>query len=282
MIKKFGIGLVLVFVLSACNLYGGLSHPGNDEQYLSAARACLDHGDYTCAKENYQALSSAYQDVQISELGLTTLAQNNIFSISDLVSSLGSNLGDASSFAFLAEKLATRGITNGTYRTSLKAVYDNDSAIIEPNLRAFSKFIAALGMFNEVLANAVGADGRLTATDIVNPATLAACRANGNNPANPSSCVFNLTNCAAPPGTAFTFNAGDTSNMNATSGLASDWSGAANVQKLLQAASAASSQLAVFTHGSSNQGLLNTINSLAGISAAEPCTRYLLIQLLNL
>ena len=83
MIKKFGIGLSLACLLTACNLYGGLSKPANDEQYLVAARACLDRGDYACAKENYQALSTNYNDVRISETGLTTLAETRIFSISD-------------------------------------------------------------------------------------------------------------------------------------------------------------------------------------------------------
>ncbi len=279
MIKKFGIGLSGVLILSACNLYGGLDKPGSDPQYLIAARACLDRGDYACAKENYQALSSAFNDVKVSETGLTTLAENNIFSISDLVSSLGSNLGGAASFSILAEALASRGITAGTYRTTLKTVYDNNAAIGEANLRAFSRFIAALGMFNEVLANAVGADGKLTAGDIVNPSTLAACRAGGTAPGNPSGCVLNAVNCAAPSGTALTYDGADAASMST---VGSDWSGPATIQKMIRAASAASTELSVFANASSNDGLLSTINQLATISGGEACTRFLLIQFLNL
>ncbi len=264
--------LLLTLSLTACNLYGGLSKPGNDQQYLLAARSCLDRGDYACAKENYNALSASFDDVKISETSLTIFAENNIFSISELVGSLGTNIGSASSFKTLAESLAQKGVTSGDYRTIIKTRYDADSSITDAKLKAFAKFIAALSMFNEVLANAVGADGSLTASDIVTAANVTACKAG-------SACD---PNCTAPTGTAMTYNSSDTSDLTLATSTTNDWSGAATIQKLVKAASEAQTEMNIFAPTSTNQGLLKAIQDLASISGAEPCARKLLIDYLAL
>ena len=262
--------LILPLFLTSCNLFGGLSSPSNDPQHLVSARACLDRGDYDCARTHYQALSKNYNDIQISEASLTTLAQNRIFSITDLVGSLGTALGNATSLSFLAQSLAAKGILSGSYRTIIKTVYDNDSAIVEPNLKSFSKFLASVAMFNETLANAIGPSGKLAASDIVDKTNLAACKAGG---------ACNLS-CTAPAGTGLTFDSTDTTSFT-TPG--SDWSGPATIQKLIVAASEASTELAIFTNGSSsNQGILSALQSLGKVSGAENCVRYLLLQNLSL
>ena len=237
--------LPLVLLLSACNLYGGLSKPSNDQQYLLAARSCLDRGDFTCAKENYEALSSSYEDVKLSETTLTVFAQNGIFSISDLVGTLGSDLGSASSFTSLAEILAGRSVTAGTYRTIIKAQYDADAGISDTKLKAFTKFIAAVSMFNEVLANAVGTDGVLTASDIVISTGVSTCKNSGVT-CDPS--------CAAPTGTALTYDATDVSDLTLAASTSNDWSGQATIQKLIRAASEASTELNIFASSSSGKG----------------------------
>jgi hypothetical protein len=266
---------ILPLLMMSCNLYGGLSKPSNDQQYLVAARACLDHGDYECARQNYEALSNSYNDIKISEGSLNSLAEGNIFSISDLVGSLGTNLGSASSFTFLAEALATRGVIGGAQRTVIKTAYDNDTSIQEPKLKAFSKFIAALAMLNEVLGNAVGADGKLSASDIVDASAVTACKAQAG------ALLCNA--CTHATITQFTYNAGDASDMNTTAGANADWSGPATIQKFLNAATSASTQYSAFASGSTDAGLLKAIQQLSALGvAAEDCVRYGIINILGL
>jgi hypothetical protein len=271
--------VILPLVMSGCNLYGGLSKPSDDNQYLVAARACLDSGDYPCAINNYNALSSQYNDEKVSELGLTLLAQENIFSISDLVASLGDNLGSSASFAFLAVALQQRGVTGGAARTTIKQVYDSDSGITDDTkLLAFSRFIATLAMMNEVLANAVGANGTLTAADIV--ATPATCN---------SSNGTDIVACAAPAGTALTYDSNDHSAFTnaGTSGTA-DWSGPATIQKLITAASQTASEFSLFGTGNTNQSLLDAIQQISqynagvGTPVAEAQVRWGITTALNL
>jgi len=49
-------GIALGLSLGGCpNLYDFADNPRNDEQRLSAARACLDRQDFVCATEYYAA-----------------------------------------------------------------------------------------------------------------------------------------------------------------------------------------------------------------------------------
>jgi hypothetical protein len=281
-IRPFAFLLIPLF-LSACNLYGGLSKPSNDDQYLVAARSCLDHGDYECARQNYNALSASYVDIAVSEGSLNTLAQNQIFSITDLVSSLGSGLGSGSSFSFLAEALAVRGVTTGSARTTIKTVFDNDAVILDPKLKSFSQFLAALAMVNQVLANAVGTDGKLTAGDIVTPSAVTACKASNDCGACLATNVG--CQCTTPAGTALTYNNGDLTNFSSSPAT---WAGSATIQKLIQAAIQTTTSLTAFSGGSNGLGpslqaisALSTNALLAG-AGPEACVRQQLISILGL
>lgn len=265
--------VLLSFFLSSCNLYGGLSSPSNDEQYLIAARACFDRGDYQCSQDNYAALSSNYNDAKVSENSLSLLAQANIFSISDLVRSLGTNLGSPASFAILAETLAGRNIIDGAHRTTIKKAYDDDSKINDGHLKAFSKFLAALAMFNELLANAVGPDGKLTVTDIVTSASLSNCK----------STLGALGSCVAPAGTTLGDVPGDNGLSLATAGT--DWSGPASTQKLITTVIELATEFGFFSGSNQNDGLivyLKQIQTLAGGGASDSINRYAIITALNL
>jgi hypothetical protein len=284
MIKlRSSLFLVLALFLTSCNLYGGLSKPSDDNQYLIAARSCLDHGDYDCARQNYNALSSSYSDVAISEGSLNTLAQGNIFSIADLVNSLGSSTGGAQSFSLLADALALRGVTTGATRSTIKTVYDNDAGIHDSKLKAFSRFIAALAMFNDVLANAVGSDGKLTASDIVTSANVTACKTGDDCGAVCLAGGGGACSCNAPAGTQLTYVGADATNFASS---AATWAGAATIQKLVAAATESSNQLSAFGGSNGFGSSLNQLKTIltlgAGAAGGEQCTRKLLIQYLSL
>ncbi len=279
MIKNLLFPLSLLVFLSSCNLYGGLSKPSDDKQHLDAARACFDQADYTCALENYNALSDAYNDTRISESSLVQLAQGNIFSMKDLIGALGNGTGSGMSFSFMANDLANRGVTSAATRSTIQQIYLNDNSIIDPQTKAFAQFIASVAMFNEVLATAIRGSS-LSASDIV---------------LSPSTCpnVADCTNpgagaaCGPPVGTNLTFGGTDTSNMESTTPV----SATATIHKLLNAAIVATNDLQNLTGKSSSfSGIISSMQNFANIStqypgattAADQCSRQLMLKYLSL
>ena len=68
------VGLICVLpFLSSCNLTEKIDNPRGDAQILSAARACLDLGDYECAFKYYSKLSNDVGEVKGTEIAFATL-----------------------------------------------------------------------------------------------------------------------------------------------------------------------------------------------------------------
>ena len=277
MLKKCFCLLTLCFIASACNTFGGLDSPSGDDQLKVAARACLDSGDYPCAHERYSALSTSSNDVKVSELSFTVLREQNIFSISDLVASLGSNRGDQTTFINLAQLMASRGKTDGATRTVIQAQYLANASVNDPNLRAFMQLMVATAMFTEILSTAVGTDGVLTASDIVDAANVTACK-------NASFPI--CTPCTSTAKTLANISPDVTDLSTAT-----NWSTAGSFTKLQVAATAAANQLGTLAPNNANlQGILNQFNTIntkliqasqAGIpSLVEQCERQAVLQTL--
>jgi hypothetical protein len=263
---KFSVWLVTVAMLSACNLYGSLDKPSGDAQILSYARGCLDQGDYVCATNYYQQLSANDNDQKVSELIFTVLAQNQIFSIADLVNALGSGTGNAQSYLVISQLMAARGITGANSRVIIQQAYASAATITNIQLKAFMQFIAAVAMFSEVGANAVGSGGLIHGSDLVtNPST---CSCN-------NMCVC-TAGCANPGTNNLDTNTGsEPTDM----GVAANWNGVATPAKLVVAATSAAAQLTVFTGQASNyQGILSAISQIGTINAtyADSCMRYYL------
>ena len=161
--------------LTSCNLYGGIDKPSGDNQILMAARACLDHGDYVCAQQNYQALSNNENDVKVSELALTALAQNGLFSMSDLLLALGSDRGSAKSLTAMSGLIAGRGKTDGTSRANIQSVFVSLTTIQDAKLKAFMQFLTATALVNQILAGAITSNNALAITDLVTGACAGIC-----------------------------------------------------------------------------------------------------------
>jgi hypothetical protein len=261
----------LVALLTSCNLYGGIDKPKGDAQLLSAARGCLDRGDYVCAKEYYQALSSAQNDVKLSELSLTTMAENNAFSIKDLISSLGNSRGGGASFAMLSETMAARGKTDGATRSLLQQSFASVSGIQNSDLKAFMQFLTALATFNQVLSSAVGADGILTGDDITNSAS-------GCIAAGAGGCAAAAA-CGIPSGSALLNSTGaEVTDMSSNT----NWNSPPTLEKLRQSANSAATALSALGN-TSYQGILdimNQLNNLPDPSIAASCTRYVILTTL--
>ena len=251
--------LLCSILFSGCNLYGGLSSPSNDQQLLSAARAAMDQGDYAKAASYYQQLSNTYSDQKISELTFNTLAGNNIFTIADLVGSLGSGNGGVSTITNIAQLLAGRGKTDGTTRVAIQGTYVSNAGIVNADLKNFMQLFSAVAMIEEELANAVGSDGVLTASDlVVNPA---ACKGD--------TIVTSLAdaNCNIP-GTN-TLNDTATGDGTITLSATANWSDNPSLTKIKVAAVAAGSAAAALGNSS---GLLSTLSTLSSIPAVSNST----------
>jgi|GEM_PF-3743056 len=256
----------LITLLTSCNLYGGLSSPSNDEQHVSAARACLDHGDYSCALEHYRAISDAYADVRINETSLTQLAQAQVFSIADMIASIGTSLGSGNTLISMTELVASRNVMNAANRAMIQRTYANNDLISNqnPKLRAFSKFISAVAMFNTLMASAVGPDGKLTASDLAVGGT--ACIGDAS-----------LVQCAAPGGT----NLIDTNGSEPANMGASGWENSPSVDMVWTALSDASTEINTFAGNAS--GILSVIVDIINTGAATPAAkRQQLIQILGI
>ncbi|MBU6154018.1 MAG: hypothetical protein KGP28_06925 [Bdellovibrionales bacterium] len=251
------------FLLSACNLFGGLSSPSNDEQHLVAARACLDRNDYPCALDHYRALSDSLSDIKINETSLAQLGQAQVFSFSDLITSLGTSLGNGKTFSSMAELIARRNVATSASRVLIQQTYANNDQISlqNPKLKAFSKFISALAMFNTVLASAAGPDGVLTASDIASGGIACA-----------TDATPTLVACGS------TANLPDGGN-NPIMSASANWSGTPALDMLFNALNAANTEIVNFS--GSGSGILSAIAALDGL-ASEGLKRQQLILTLGL
>ena len=252
--------LIISSITSACNLYGGLDSPSGDDQKLVAARACLDQGDYPCAREKYAALSTSQNDVAVSETSFTNMAAQNIFSIQDLVASLGSNHGDQTTFINLTQLMAANGKTDVASTAFLQTQYTANAAIVDPSLRSFMQFLVSTAMFAQILSSAVGADGVLTASDLVDAGNLTQCR-------NASNLL--CTGCTSSAGTLNNTVATEPTSIS----VAANWNTAPTLSKLVIAASAAANTLSTLAPNSSLNGILqkmSVINSALAQAGQVP------------
>ncbi len=268
----FIIGSFRILGLSSCNLMGFMDKPSGDVQLLEAGRACLDKGDFTCARDYYQALSNSYADVKISESSLATLGENNIFFMADLFSALGSGTGNATTLITLAETAYARNKFDATSRTTIQTLYGNEASISDSTLKAYSQLITSLAMISNLLANGITSGGKLTAANIASDPTT--CKAATTTCAVGSACV--CAACDAGTGTGIVN--GD--NSAADMATSTNWSGVANWNKISASLSSANTAITTLT-GSGSSGIFAALQALNGLGAAgNNCRRQILLQTL--
>lgn len=209
------IPLLLALGVSAngCNVFSPLDSPSGDAQLLSAARACFDRGDFSCASENYQKVSADQADTVASEEAFMMLDQAGI-----TMGVYAQFVGDGATGAALtamAEKLS--GDAGQAKRQAIYQAYLKYKAISAANsdLKNFVQFVTSLGLAAEMLAE-VAAGGTLSKTSLAqSPSTC--------NSATPACLVS--TGCGEPvsglltPATAFgdidTVDPGSVATVNA-------------------------------------------------------------------
>ncbi len=154
--------------------------PSGDAQILSKARACLNQGDFPCAKTHYQKLSSNLADIAASEQAFAVIEQYGItigVFFKAIVGMSGTGgFGNAISIisTAISENAATTYRPGEAARIAIFDAYQLHLSITEPNLKAFVKFLTSMALSAELLAED-SATGTPTAEDLVNNPT--ACRA---------------------------------------------------------------------------------------------------------
>lgn len=166
---------LLTLGTTGCNLFDFMDNPSGDVQYLSAARACFDQGDLTCALDYYGRLSTEYSDTNNAESAFAILDQNGA-TMANLVSAIGNGQNGGKILTSLSDKLSTIG-TGESVRIALYSAFTKTTSINDANLRGLVRFTSAMAIVAVALAEINGSNGVLDQTDIVTDATT--CINNG-------------------------------------------------------------------------------------------------------
>ena len=168
--RSIQVTLGWLMLLSGCNAFTSLDAPTGDPQILSAARACFNAGNFTCATSYYLQLSTtAYRDTQNTELAYDILAQKGITApvfISAVLSN-GGNFGGL--ITQLAGQLSYHA--SRTNRLALFQAYQYALVIQNTQAQQVMRFITALALVAEIFSENTVTPGNYKQSDLVtNPA----------------------------------------------------------------------------------------------------------------
>jgi hypothetical protein len=184
----FSVIAVSALSVTSCNIFSPLSSPSGDAQLLSEARACFDQGNYTCANNDYEKLSSSDADIATSEEAYVTLAQEGA-SMANLMLFVGdiTNVGVGQGLTNFAQRLSSGA--GEAKRVAIWNAFHSYNNVQSTNLAQFVRFVGALSLVGEILAEAQGTDTLLHQTDLVQ--TPATCLSTGS-----AACLgSNITAC---------------------------------------------------------------------------------------
>jgi hypothetical protein len=147
------LATLMLTLLSGCNLFSPLSSPSGDDQILSAARAKFDSGDFQGAIALYNQLSSADQDIALSETAYAQLAEQNA-SMPNYMAAFGKgNVAIGPAITKFAEGMIVGA--GESRRVAIYNAYLNYNQLLtigSPNLAYLVEFLGALSFAAEILA----------------------------------------------------------------------------------------------------------------------------------
>jgi hypothetical protein len=191
-------------------MFDPLDNPGSDPQYLSAARACFDRGDFNCARENYAKLSSSYSDTATAEQSFLTLDEQGA-SMGAFMEFVGdmTDKGTGKALTIFANRLTSgSGVTR---RVTLWNVYNSakNGSITNPDLKNFVTFISALALTAEMLAEGAQGSSQLIPGHIATSSS--SCQSSG------TACAGAAATCNAPAGATLVYGTGAIPDITTTS-----------------------------------------------------------------
>ncbi len=158
--------------LSGCNAFSFADSPSGDSQILSAARACFDAGNYTCAGTYYGQLSSASSDQGTSETAFEVLAQNGLTSAVFMNAILSGTITGGKLVTKMSNAISSNSTATQSARLAILHSYQAASTISETRLKGLVQFMTALTLAAEILAESASKAGTLKQSDLVTNPTL--------------------------------------------------------------------------------------------------------------
>jgi hypothetical protein len=267
--RQISLLLLATTLLSGCNVFSVVDKPSGDEQALSAARACLDDGDFECARKYYAELSNEYADIRESEEAFMILAENGA-TMGAFMETFGSG-GSGQALSNLAEKMAPGSLTK---RQNVQQAFQKYPSISSANapLQALVRFVGAVALAAEFLAEELTTSGTT-----LNPNKIAS---NGASclAAGLGGCAVNAA-CGAPSGAVLGTGA------SAPNFLTTALSGTIDLGHFKQAMTEMNNALtALAAAGKFSNGAGGLSNSILGLtldvnSSTQRCFRYTMLSL---
>lgn len=175
---------------ASCNVFSIIDKPSGDTQLLSAARACFDRGDFTCARDNYAKLSPSAAESAAADQAFLALDELGAgFSV--FMSSFGKGDGSATN---LIQTLTEAMIPQASQETRMRifAAFKRTAEIrSNKELQGLVRFVTATALVSEILAeDATGTT--FSRSDLVSDPSVCATASEG-------SCDGNAA-CGKPTG----------------------------------------------------------------------------------
>ncbi|MCM0606225.1 MAG: hypothetical protein KA715_09055 [Xanthomonadaceae bacterium] len=276
MFNRFAILFSLIIsssFISGCgmNIFSPIDGPSGDEQLMSAARACLDQGDATCALAFYNRMSGSGVDIKQSEGAFSTMYQQGA-TFGVFLTSFGSTASLAGVGRMANSIVSGAGSSK---RQNLWAAYKRADTINNTTTKNFTKFVTSLALTAAILAETAGSDSRVTNGDLVTNATACAALPNNCTPGNHAGTYAPV--CGA--GTSSLLDSVTVIDLDTTDNATVG--GQLNVMLFNAAVSKLSTALLALGSGGSFGSFGSTSGTLAGIAIATlpACYRYELLRL---
>jgi hypothetical protein len=170
-----------VFAVSCgFNVFGPIDGPRGDAQLISAARAALDRGDFEEAVEYYKRLENN-ADVKASEQAFAYMAKHNV-GMKTIAAAFGSgsNVNAGKAITLIANAIGSDA--GAATRLELFHAYQLHASVTEPSLKGFVRFLGALALLADMVAEGASNPSHITPADLV---------------LTPESCTKAV--CAVPP-----------------------------------------------------------------------------------
>lgn len=174
--SRIGIVMMWATALGGCNFFKMIDPPSGDAQLLSAARACFDQGDFTCASRYYGMVSSSNSDQALSETAFELLNQNGVTAVTFMNAAVAGGSSAGALVTNLAGSLT--GGAGETLRLALFRAYKTAAGIRDSSTQGLVVFITSMSLLAEILAEDATTQGTFKKSDFV---------------LTPSSCTSILT-----------------------------------------------------------------------------------------
>jgi hypothetical protein len=198
---RLAVPAILALSSAGCgvNLFSPMTSASGDAQLASAAQAAMDRGDFEAASNYYGQLGDSNADLRASGQAYAILAKHGV-GMKAIAASVGTgkDFSTGKVLTSLANSIGT-GAGSAT-RLDIFHAYLQTANIKSATLQGFVRFLTAMGLVAEVLAEGASNPAHMTTSDIA--LTPGGCTD------NPACQTTQASACAKPSGSALTSGTG--------------------------------------------------------------------------